>query len=513
MRSRRVDDEAGFTLVEMLVALVIVTMVAGGFLAVLISTVGASRTSEARTTANQVAQDYLEKVVQAPWSSIGLYATDSGYQSTANNGEPTVTLTTSPRPANVPSPLVTPPAINGVSYTVRTDITWQDDPSDGLGAADANGSTQDIKHVVVTVSWTQSGATRTVVLDDLRSPTAIEVAPSRGTVGLSVTVSAPSSASLDTSGKLVSALAVTATPSKTISGATLTYTTRTGTQTVAMTSGAGGTYTASLDSTTGAFDTGPTSLSVTVTAGSSTASGKATVNLLGPGNSTPTITVTAAPSQSLNATGTLTQAVALTVTTSSAASSGSVTYPTHGSSLNGTMSGSGTSWTYTVAKDSTIYDVGYETFSFTMTFPGGTTRTGFATISLYSSSLPPDVTNLVVNSPYTSGGTTQGFCDKSNAVITATTVTATVTNVASTDSVYLTAPDLTTQSFPMTYQQTNPDGSLVFYYTVPANTAMPNASSITLKAYALKTISGTQYRDDFVITVPIQNVSNKNSCT
>ena len=168
---------------ETLVALVIVGIVASAFLGLLVTTMGASRANEARVAANQIAQDYLEKVIENPWSSIGLYSTDSGYQATTASGESTVTLTTSPRPTNVPSPLVST-TVKGVSYSIRTDVGWYDDPSDGTGAADANGNTNDIKHVVVTVSWTRNGTPFSVSVNDYRAPTATEVPPTVSILGL-----------------------------------------------------------------------------------------------------------------------------------------------------------------------------------------------------------------------------------------------------------------------------------------------------------------------------------------
>ena len=87
------------------------------------------------------ATSHFETLVAQPWSAIGLYSSDASFRTPTLAGEPTVTLTTSPRPASVPQPLVLVPKA-GITFNVRTDIGWYDDPSDGLGAADSNGNTR-----------------------------------------------------------------------------------------------------------------------------------------------------------------------------------------------------------------------------------------------------------------------------------------------------------------------------------------------------------------------------------
>jgi hypothetical protein len=279
--------------------------------------------------------------------------------------------------------------------------------------------------------------------------------------------------------------------------------------------GGGTSWSVTLPTTTGPFDTGPTNFTVVATTSTTSGTGSTSVQLT-IGASTSTVTVKATPSQTLSATGTLSNAISVTATGSSAITSGSVTYATHAGSATRFLAGSGNNWSVTLPADATVYDPGTESFSVAVVFSDGSTGTGLASISLFSSSLPPDVTALIANSPFTAGGTTQGFCvdNTSFNLFTATTVDATVSNVATTDTVRLTAPGLTTAEFVMSYLKTNADGSMVFRYSVPSGTPFPNATSIVLKAYALKTISGTQYRDDFVTSpgIPIQAFKKSSSC-
>jgi Tfp pilus assembly protein PilV len=510
-------SDAGMTAIEMVVALLVITLVATASVGVVVQTLRASRTNELRVNANQLAQDTLEDVVAQPWAAIGLYAADTGYQATTIAGESTVTLTTSPAPAGRPRPSLTPTK-SGVQYTVRTDIGWYDDPSDGLGAADTNGNTHDMKHVMVSVSWTTNGKTRSLTIDDLRSPTASEAAPTGGS-GFTITVTAPASMTLASDGTFNTAannprtMTVTATTSKSATSATLSYTTRNGTQTAAMTNVSGGTsWSVTLPATTGPFDTGPTVFSVAATSGTSTGNGAVTVQLNGSGNSSATVTVHASPDQQLTSAGLLSSAIAVSVTTSATASSGMVAYLTHAGGSNAVtkaLTGSGTSWSYTIPVDTTVYDGGTEVFTVTMTVPDGTTQTSTASVILSVPLTPPDVTGLSVS--YSKG---TSFCadgNSGNGLFYATTITATVNNVSQTDTVRLIPGGAAEQ--PMTYVSTNANGSLNFAYVAPKGTTMPANGSIVLDAYATKTLGQTTLRDDYTLTVAIQYPNGQGNCS
>jgi type II secretory pathway pseudopilin PulG len=498
-------------MVELIVALAIIGVVATAFALLVVSTIGTARTHEQRVAANQIGQNQLESVVSKPWSAIGLYSGDSGYSATGANGETTVTLSGT-APATSIKPL-SPVPKGGINYSVRTDITWTDDPGDGLGAADANGSTQDDKHVVVTVSW----GTRSITLDDLRTPTASEAPPVSG-AGFTVTMSAPSSQSLGATGMFVDpGMTVTAATTKVAGSVTLKWGTRDGQQhsaTMANISGGTSWRVTLPGTTTGPFDTKPTTFSVAAATGSQNASNTATVQLVGSGTSTASLNVTAAPSQTLSSAGNLTGAITITATGSATISSGTVQYnTTGGTSVTRNLSGSGTSWSYTVPVDAAAYDAGLEVFTVSVTFGDNTTRNATDSITLNPAILLPDVTNLVVNP---SAGTF-GFCaDGSYRLFLSTTIDATVKNVATTDAVYLTAPAwMTAPGLQMTYLKTNVDGSMVFRYTAAASTQLPAVSSIQLQASASKTVNGSPYSDNFVTNpnVAIQTGANKSKCS
>jgi prepilin-type N-terminal cleavage/methylation domain-containing protein len=502
--------DSGMTALEMIVALLIVGIVATAFVSVIVQSISTGRVHELRVAANQLAQDRLESVVAQPWSAIGLYSSDPGFTTSAG-GENTVILTTSPRPASVPLPSDSVTKL-GVSFSIRTDITWRDDPTDLLGANDLNGNTNDVKHVVVAVSWNYKGNPRSVTLDDIRSPTASEAPPTSGS-SFTVSVSAPATQTLSPTGTIPSpGMTVTATTSKVASGVTLSFTTRSGPQTVAMTNASGGTsWTATLNGT-GPFDTGPTTFSVAATATTTNANGSTVVLLQGAGTGSATVTAAASPTQQLTTSGTLSTAITVNVTGSANISSGTVSYAVHGSTASKALTGSGTSWSSTIAADSTTYDAGSETFTVTVTFADATSRTAYTTISLFSAAVPPSISSLVVNDPFGGGA---GFCtDNGYSLFTATAIDATVANVGTTDTVQLSAPGLSATLFTMLYLKTNADGTMVFRFTAPSGTQFPAATSIVLKVAALKTISGTQYRDDLVTSpaIPIQTFKKSSSC-
>lgn len=511
LRTRALGD-GGFTLIEMMVALILIGIIASSFLSVTVSSIQAARGNEHRTQAVQLAQDRLEQIVAQPWSNIGLYSSDPGYAATGNGGESTVTLTKTPRDPSVPTPEDST-TLAGVTYTVDNAITWADDPSDGSGALDSDGNTNDVKHVGVTVHWTVNGKALKVAVDDLRAATATEVPPSSGKGGLTVTVAGPDSATLNGSGNLVNPMTITATTSKVATTAALTFATRTGKQTIAIPVTNGTTWSVQVPLGTGPFDTGPTSFSVAVTSTSfGGASGTVKIPLV-IGAAGTSLSVTAAPTQQLNTGNVLSQPIAITATGASTITAATVSYQTNAGTVVRPMTGSGTNWTYQVPADTTVFAPGQETFTISATFASATSATGLTTITLYDAASLPDVTGLVVKDPYSSSGL-QSFCVSSNqyTLFQSTPVDVTVRNVAKTDTVKLTAPGLTTQEFPMTWVQTNADGSMVFRYIAQTGTQFPSDPSITLKAYAVKTIAGNVYRDDYVTDpAPMIEVEKRSS--
>ncbi|HEX2792441.1 MAG TPA: carboxypeptidase-like regulatory domain-containing protein [Candidatus Paceibacterota bacterium] len=76
--------------------------------------------------------------------------------------------------------------LNGTTYNVRTLVVYEDDPKDGLGAADSNHITTDYKRVRVEVSYTAREQERDVVLISNRAPIGLETTTGGGTLQVNV---------------------------------------------------------------------------------------------------------------------------------------------------------------------------------------------------------------------------------------------------------------------------------------------------------------------------------------
>jgi Tfp pilus assembly protein PilV len=132
-QSRRVDPEAGFGLVEVLIAM---TMLALGILALFaMFEAGIRQISRASTvtTAGALADREMESFVAIRYDSIGLpeslvtaaatpYSSDAAYQSSASNRVGLNACGTSPCTTKVPVQTLT--GADGRTYRVDTYVTW-----------------------------------------------------------------------------------------------------------------------------------------------------------------------------------------------------------------------------------------------------------------------------------------------------------------------------------------------------------------------------------------------------
>jgi len=112
MRRRKVSfAREGFTLVEILVAMAILLIVVVAFVPLFVYIAEATQANKARFVAAKVAGSEIERIRALPYNQVG----------NVGGNPPGVVV----RASTVP--------LNGVTYTVTTDIWWWDDPSDGLG--------------------------------------------------------------------------------------------------------------------------------------------------------------------------------------------------------------------------------------------------------------------------------------------------------------------------------------------------------------------------------------------
>lgn len=183
LRHRLVDDEAGISLVEVLVAIVILGVVLGAMARTLTTSLIGVQLQERQVQATALMQETLEQVNGVEWEDAGLcesaaqahFGTPSTYVYPDGPEEDVVVLadsdaTCAGTPLLVPERTVTR---EGVPYVVETVVTWSDDPGDDVSGTDPN-SPQDVKHVLVAVSWDQRGENLSVENQTYIAPNALE---------------------------------------------------------------------------------------------------------------------------------------------------------------------------------------------------------------------------------------------------------------------------------------------------------------------------------------------------
>ncbi len=163
-------NRRGFSLVEVMVAAIILGVSLMAIYAVYIKTFEASGRAETKTVAASIAQRTMESAINKPFANLALMSTASPTPPTSfvvtnkDAGSTTVTETVVTVSSGTPSDYVTYQQTiseKGISYTVTTIVSWHDDDEDQLAPSDPDPN--DYKRVHVTVTW--PGATAPVTLD------------------------------------------------------------------------------------------------------------------------------------------------------------------------------------------------------------------------------------------------------------------------------------------------------------------------------------------------------------
>ena len=157
--------ERGVSLIETVVSTSLMLLVFVGVSAAFQLSVDAVTNNKARAGAIALANERQEFVRSLSYDSLG---TSGGIPAGAIPQSETVSL-------------------NGITYTRRTLILYEDDPKDGLGVADTNSVTADFKSVKTEVSWeAHNGGVRSVSLATRVSPIGVEQAVPGGTLALTI---------------------------------------------------------------------------------------------------------------------------------------------------------------------------------------------------------------------------------------------------------------------------------------------------------------------------------------
>lgn len=163
-RHDREHPRRGFSFVELLVTAAIISLVFGGLLTALQSSINLISNSKASAGAIAIANERMEYIRSLPYDSVGTVA-----------GIPSGSI-----PQNATSTL------NGITYVERILIQYVDAPEDGTGVGDTNGILADYKLAKVEVSWgTKTGSSSVVLLSNIVPP-GIESVTGGGTLTVNV---------------------------------------------------------------------------------------------------------------------------------------------------------------------------------------------------------------------------------------------------------------------------------------------------------------------------------------
>lgn len=158
--------EDGLTLVEMLVAIVVIGFILMAMAGVAFASLRSVQTTERVTNATQLGSELLETYVALPYDELGLYATaaTTAFGGTTFDGAPLVLF---PDPIS-PDPRIPLPTQTitrgGVDYEVTTAVVWVDD------TAPEAPSAQDYKRIVVQAEWPGPSGVQRSQVEALRAP-------------------------------------------------------------------------------------------------------------------------------------------------------------------------------------------------------------------------------------------------------------------------------------------------------------------------------------------------------
>jgi len=510
------DDDTGFTLVESLVGMVILSIVFTAMAGFLVTAVKAQAANERRIKGTQVGNKAVEDLRALPWGTLGFYASDAGYTATYN-GADTVTLAEPVAPAtkdpNAPSPSTTTVTVGGVTYSQTLHIVWFDDPGDGTGGSDNDTNTHDAKKVIADLTWTVGSQTKSLSVSGVRSPTVDEVMPrGQGVVSpfqISSFTASPNTSNLEWNGVTTEAITFNVTTSVSASQARLTWTDRDGLSTTAIMSAPSSntqwTYTLPVNS--GPFNTGPVTFKVRAYApAGATVDGTVTVNFAVSSVALDITTPTVTPSSvDIDSSGRNLADLTVTATATTPVSSMTVTYPTKTGNVTATMnlSNSSHTGTFTLAALSAAFTGGVK--SFVVTAYGATVASRSASVTFIPPAPPPVTIVSLAVSPQICAHNGNGTLNRSS------TVTVTMTGLDVTDKVKLEFNDQNATRVNAVYSSTNGSGQGLYTVVLSSGTMKwSGVSNPSVTATATRTSDATQTQRIFSLSV--KTSSGAGSC-
>jgi len=156
--------ERGVTLIDVIVGTAIITIVFLGIFGAFQLSIELVFNTKAKTGAVSLVTEQMEFIRSLGYDAVG---TVGGIPSGA-------------------IPQLSQEPLNGVTYTVRTFIQYEDAPEDGLDVLDENGITADYKTIKVEVLWTTRGFSRSAIAVSRVAPSGIETITGGGTLRVNV---------------------------------------------------------------------------------------------------------------------------------------------------------------------------------------------------------------------------------------------------------------------------------------------------------------------------------------
>jgi prepilin-type N-terminal cleavage/methylation domain-containing protein len=518
-RAPRSPADEGFTLVEVLAAIVVLAIAFAALAAALVSGMVATSRASQNTEAKQIAAKQIESLHSVKWALLGLYQDEVGanWGTGLHNGESIVNLastTPSPRPADVPSPTTVVSGHSGKQYTVTTWVTWA-----GSSVASPNdGTTYAKKRLWVDVTYTpRGGPARSVHVEDYRAPTPLEMLPPADLPVIPITLAnpvfTPTGQQMNTSNKLVSAESILVDTTTVGSDVTAVVKQSDGTPiSIALTPDATGKHwTGSLPSGSGPFNAG--SLTVTFTAHNSSgvvATSTGSINLTAAAG-LPAFAMTSPASnpvsQILNTDNTIAQAITVTVGTTTAASGVTLQWKLSDGTVSGlqAMTASGSSWTYTIPAGTGPFVPGAVLFTMTGTSTNGTTTASTtSTATLAATALGQIGIGAVTWTPKVCTKTTDNTMWRPSAF------TIEVKNIAVTDTVNVSFQSLGFFPTASTNGTKGPNGGYLYKVTLASGTSITTSTFqffVTAHRAADNTTSSP-----FYTTVSVFKKNTVNAC-
>jgi len=154
----------GITLIDVVVGTAIITIVFLGIFGAFKLSIELVYNTKAKTGAVSLVTQQMEFIRSLQYDAVG---TVGGIPSGA-------------------IPQLSQESLNGVLYTVRTFIQYEDAPEDGLDVLDENGITADYKVIKVEVLWTTRGFSRSAIAVSRVAPRGIESIAGGGTLRINV---------------------------------------------------------------------------------------------------------------------------------------------------------------------------------------------------------------------------------------------------------------------------------------------------------------------------------------